>query len=135
MTKVEKVNLIEPVSVSAIRIHKYPFFKNTYVIEFPLDSVPNFVWQTLFEQEMVSSLRFWDRKVVFVGQKLQLITTPENIEEKVEWLKEIIESTNRRVEEYNRNEQLRKKLKEEEKTDLEAIRKIEERLRQTFSIR
>ena len=100
----KKTNLTKPIDVSKILIQKDIFLTNAYVIELPLDSQPDYIWQTLFEQEWKSSLHLWERKVVVLGDKLLLITTPTEIEEKIDWLKKMIESANARVEEYNQTQ-------------------------------
>ena len=100
----KKVNLMKPVDIDEIQIQKDIFLTGAYVVELPLDSQPDYVWQTLFEQEWKSSLHLWERKVVVVGNKLLLITTPTEIPEKIDWLQKMIESTNRRVERLNQTQ-------------------------------
>ena len=80
----KKVNLIESVEVDKIPIRKDIFSRNAYVVELPLDSQPDYVWQVIFEREWKMSLDLWERKVVIVGTKLLLITTPNEIEEKID---------------------------------------------------
>jgi len=75
----KKVNLIESIEVDKIPIRKDSFSRNAYVIELPLDSQPDYVWQVIFEREWKISLDLWERKVVVVGDKLLLITTPTEI--------------------------------------------------------
>ncbi len=58
----KKVNLMAPVDVDKIPIRRDDFYTNAYVIELPLDSQPDYVWQTLFEQEWKSSLHLWGEK-------------------------------------------------------------------------
>ena len=60
----------------------------------------------------MASLDFWERKVFIVGKELKLVTTPNNIEEKLDWTEKIVAAANRRVEEYN--EDMKKKRKAEE---------------------
>ena len=105
----KKVNLMKPVDIDEIQIQKDIFLTGAYVIELPLDSQPDYVWQTLFEQEWKSSLHLWERKVVVVGNKLLLITTPTEIPEKIDWLRRMIESTNRRVERLNLTQKAKEK--------------------------
>jgi len=110
----KKVNLREPIDVDKIRIGRDIFLTNAFVIEFPLDSQPDYVWQTFFEQEWKSSLHLWERKAVIVSDKLLLITSPTEIEEKIDWLKRMIESTNMRVERFNQTQQILEEAKEAE---------------------
>ena len=120
----KKVNLKESIEVDKIPIRKDSFSRNAYVIELPLDSQPDYVWQVIFEREWKLSLDLWERKVVIIGDKLLLITTPTEIEEKIDWLKNVIETTNMHVERFNQTQQI---IKEAEKT--EALRKHENIIR------
>jgi hypothetical protein len=129
----KKVNLNKSADIDAVSIRRDDFLPNAYVIELPLDAQPDYVWQTLFEQEWKSSLHLWERKVVVVGDKLLLITTPEQIAEKVKWLANIIKSTNKRVEKFNQTQQIMKAAGEEELREHENI--IRDALRMTFAIR
>jgi len=126
----KKVNLIESIEVDKIPIRKDSFTRNAYVIELPLDSQPDYVWQVIFEREWKTSLNLWERKVVIVADKLLLITTPTEIEEKIEWLKNVIETTNMHVEKFNQTQRI---IKEAEKT--EALRKHENIIRDALRTR
>jgi len=123
-TPSKKVNLIESIEVDKIPIRKDNFSRNAYVIELPLDSQPDYVWQIIFEREWKLSLDLWERKVVIVGDKLLLITTPTEIEEKIEWLRNVIKTTNVNVEKFNQTQRI---IKEAEKA--EALRKHENIIR------
>ena len=120
----KKVSLMESIEVDKIPIRKDSFSRNAYVIELPLDSQPDYVWQIIFEREWKISLDLWERKVVIVGDKLLLITTPTEIEEKIEWLRKVIKTTNMNVEKINQTQRV---IKEAEKT--EALRKHENIIR------
>ncbi len=110
----KKVSLRKSIDVDKIPIHRDSFYPNAYAVELPLDSQPDYVWQTLFEQEWKSSLHLWERKVVVVGDKLLLITTPTEIAEKIDWLTTMIEATNTRVEEFNRTQKITREAKKAE---------------------
>lgn len=101
-----KMNLMESIDVDTIPIQRDLFLPNAYVIELPLDSQPDYVWQTIFEHEWRSSLHLWERKVAIVGDKLMLITTPTKIGEKIDWLRKIIGSTNLRVEKLTKTQKI-----------------------------
>lgn len=127
MEPTKKVHLKKPVDVDKIKIKKDRFFANAYTIEFELDSQPDHVWHTFFEREWKLSRHLWDRKVVILGDKLLLITTPNHVEDKVSWLKEIIDATNKRVEEYieaekEREERETRKVRADESVAIEKIR-------------
>jgi hypothetical protein len=42
-----------------------------------------------------------DRKLFVVGEKLRLVTTINDIEDKLDWVRQVIERTNRDIDEYN----------------------------------
>lgn len=109
----KKVNIKHPIDAHKIAIQRDPIHPNAYVISLPLDSDPSYIWQTYFEQELKSSLDFWERKVVVMRKELKLVTTPNNIEEKLHWLEGLVTAANRSVEEYNENVKKRKKVVEE----------------------
>ncbi|MFQ6052569.1 MAG: hypothetical protein ACE5K4_12890 [Candidatus Hydrothermarchaeota archaeon] len=108
----KRVNLMKSIDADKIPIRRDSFYTNAYIIELPLDSQPDYIWQAIFEQEWKSSLHLWERKVAIVGDKLLLITTPTEIEEKIDWLKRVIESTNMRVEKFNQTQQIIEEAKE-----------------------
>lgn len=120
----KEVNLMKSINVDKIPIRRDSFYTNAYVIELRLDSQPDYVWQTIFEHEWKSSLHLWERKVVVVGNKLLLITTPTEIGKKVDWLKRVIESTNMRIEEHNQTQKIM-----EEEVEARVLRKHENIIR------
>jgi hypothetical protein len=126
----KKVNLMKPIDADKIPIRRDTFFPDAYIIELPLDSQPDYVWQTLFEQEWKSSLHLWERKVVVVGSKLVLITTPTQIEEKIDWIKRMVESTNARVERFNETQQIMEEVEKKE-----ALREHENIIRDALRAR
>lgn len=111
----KKVNLMKSIDVDKIPIERDSFIPNAYTIELPLDSQPDYVWRTLFEQEWKLSLHLWERKVVIIGNKLLLITNPNEMQEKIDWLRRVIESTNLRVERFNEARQI---IEEKGETDV-----------------
>jgi len=119
----EKVNIKHPIDPQNVTIYKDPFYPDAYIIGLPLDSDPSYVWQRLFEQELWSSLDFWDRKVVIVGRELKLVTTRERVGEKLGWLEELVTATNRRVEEYNKKAKAAQEVTDQKLVDEEVIRK------------
>jgi hypothetical protein len=118
----EKVSIRHPIDPQSITIYEDPFYSDAYIIALPLDSDPSYVWLTLFEQELWSSLDFWDRKVVVLGREIRLVTTRERVGDKLGWLEERVNATNRRVDEYNRKIKGEEQAKETGPKDEEAIR-------------
>ena len=110
-------------------ISKDRYFADAYVIDLPLDSVPNHVWQDVFDREWKSSMHLWDRKLYVIGDNLRLLTTKDNIEDKLDWVKQIIERTNKLVDEYARQEKDFRSSRVEEQRIIDTIRNS---LRKTF---
>jgi len=121
---------MKSIDVDTIPIRKDSFLTNAYVIELPLDSLPCYDWQTVFETEWKSSLNLWDRKLVVVGNKLHLVTTHNEIGEKIDWLNKVIESTNARIDELNKTQKI---LEKQRRTD--ESRKRETVIRDEIRIR
>jgi tRNA uridine 5-carbamoylmethylation protein Kti12 len=126
----KKVRLKRDVNVATIPIRRDDFFPNAYIIDLSLDCVPDHVWQDILDREWKASLRLWDRKLFVVGDKLRLVTTIDDIENKLDWVKQIIEETNRGVDEHNEEikaieaqaEEEQGKHVSEERMSIEAIR-------------
>ena len=120
---VGKVNIKQPVDPEKVLIQKDPFHPTAYIISLPLDSEPSYVWLTLFNQVLWSSLDFWDRKVVIIGKELKLAADPEGVREKLHWLEGLVLATNKRVEEYNKTQSWVKRAETKKILDEDAIRK------------
>ncbi len=125
---VKKVKLLESVDIDSITIKRDHYFRRAYIIDLPLDSIPDHVWQEIFEREWKSSRQLWDRKLFTMGDKLRLITTADEIEEKLDWVKQVLEQTNRGVEKYNREAEAREAQMDEQvkRQMLEKEAKVEE---------
>lgn len=133
----KKVKLKEHVDTNTITINRDGYFRSAYVIDLPLDSVPDHVWQDILDREWKASLRLWDRKLFVVGDKLRLVTTLDDIEGKLDWIKQVIERTNEGIDEYNKELNALKAQKEEEthkqiKEEQASIDSIRASLRKTF---
>jgi len=129
----KKVKLLEPIDVETVIIKRDHYFRDAYIIDLPLDSAPDHVWQDIFEREWRSSRHLWDRKLFVMSDKLRLVTRAYDIEDKLDWVKQVVERTNSCVEDYNREAEARKAQKEaqpqrqpaeEEKASVELIRDI-----------
>lgn len=113
----KKVSIKHPISVDNVDIRNDQFHPSAYVISLPLDGYPSYAWQTLFEIELWGSLDFWDRKVLVIEDQLKLVTTLNNLQEKLNWLDKIVVATNKRVDEHNRDVKAEKESKEIELED------------------
>jgi len=135
-----KVKLLKPFDVDLVTIRKDRYFTNAYVIDLPLDSIPDHVWQDIFERTWKSSRHLWDRKLFVIGDKLRIVTTPDEFEQKLDWIEQIIGETNKGVEEYNLAAQkkeeirIREEIRRQRVWDEKArVEMIKETLRKKFS--
>jgi hypothetical protein len=133
----KKVNLLKPVNVGKIAIKRDHYFSGAYIIDLPLDSTPDHVWQDIFEYEWKSSRHLWDRKLFVMGDKLRLVTAPNEIGSKLDWVKQILDQTNKGIDDYNREAEARMAQMEEqaEKQRLEdeaRIEKLRDMIRSSF---
>ena len=128
---VKKVKLADSIDVNTIAINRDRYFSNAYVVDLPLESAPNHVWQDILERQWKASRHLWDRKLFVICDKLRLVTTMEDIEDKIDWVKQVVEQTNKDVDEYNQEitaraiqieEQTREKNYAEEKMNVDTIR-------------
>ncbi len=131
--KVGKTVIIEPLDADKVNINRDHYFPDAYVIDLLLDSTPDHVWLDIFEREWKTSRQLWDRKIFIIGDRLRLITTAYELEEKLDWVKQVIDQTNAGVVKYNRETALhtaqlkirprKQTVKEdEERASLELIR-------------
>lgn len=124
---IKKVKLQEPVEIDKINIAKDHYFSNAYIIDLPLDSVPDHAWQDIFEREWTTSRDLWERKLFVMGDKLRLITTTSQIEDKIDWVKQVIAKTNEEIDKYNQTAPIEKQMKKQpfaEKTTIEMVRRL-----------
>jgi len=98
----KKVKLLKPFDVDEINIRIDRYFPNAYIIDLPLDSMPDHVWQYIFEQRWKSSRHLWDRKLFVMGDKLRLVTTADEFGDKLDWIDQVINETNKAIDEYKR---------------------------------
>lgn len=127
---VKKVNLKEQIDATSIAVKRDHYFRTAYLIDLPLNSVPDHTWQDILDREWKSSLHLWDRKLFVIGDQLRLVTTINDIGSKLDWVKQIIEKTNESVDEYNstteatelQTDDERRRRAEEERMNIDMIR-------------
>jgi len=129
---VKKVKTLKPFDVDKVTIKKDHYFRNAYIIDLPLDSMPDHVWQDIFEQKWKSSRHLWDRKLFVIGDKLRLVTTADEFGDKLDWVERVIKETNKGIDEHNlvvrkeeeirTKEELEKQKIWEEKSKMEMMR-------------
>jgi hypothetical protein len=94
-----KASLLKPFNVDNINVRKDEYFADAFIIDLPLDSMPDHVWQDIFESKWRTSRHLWDRKLFVIGDKLRLVTSPDEFETKLEWVEAMIFETNKIVDE------------------------------------
>jgi len=125
-----KVNL-KPIDPDKLKIEKIPLLHGAYVFDLELDSTPNHHWILVFEAERQASRHIHGyTPVAVVGNKLEVATLPDEIKDKVEWIKGLVASTNNSIENYN--EQIKQKHEAERQKQLneqETIKRMREALK------
>jgi hypothetical protein len=125
-----KVNL-KPVDPDKLKIEKSAVLSGAYVFDLELDSAPDHHWILAFEAELQASRHTNARTpVAVVGDKLEVLTLPDEIKRKVEWIKGLVDSTNKNIEEYN--EQIKQRHEAEQdkqQKEQETIKRMREALK------
>jgi len=97
VAKSEKI--MAPFDASRICVSQNPSFPDAYIVDLPLDSVPDQDWRDAFELKWQSSRDLWDRKLFLINDKLRLVTTVDEFVEKLCWIEKIIAETNDAIKE------------------------------------
>ena len=126
--KSKKVNL-KPIDPKKLKIEKSGEFPEAYTFELELDPKPDSVWIGLFGAVHQQSFYPMKRQVYVQYDSLKVVTAPDEIKNKIERVKSLVNDTNAEVEKYN------KKVEEEWEADrqrkakeAETIKKMRERL-------
>jgi hypothetical protein len=127
--KAKKVNLLKPFDASKISIERDHYFHGAYIVDLPLETTPDHIWQDVFDREWRSSRHLWDRKLFIISDKIRLITTEEDFKEKLDWVEQVINQTNKAIDEYNRSIEAAKELEIkraawEDRATIERMREI-----------
>jgi hypothetical protein len=105
----KSVRIMTPFDTSRICVSQNPTFPDAYIVDLPLDSVPDQEWRNAFELKWKSSRDLWDRKLLLINDKVRLVSTADGFVEKLEWVEKTIDETNGAI-----NEQIRLIEKEKE---------------------
>lgn len=136
LQRVKKVTLLGVVETDGVIIRRDEYFPNAYLIDLQLDLAPDHVWQDMFEREWRTSRHLWDRKLFVIGDTMRLVTTPEGMEEKLGWVKEIVDATNKKVDSFNKQSEFdfkdRPEARKTAAAQEQAIENIKSALRRAF---
>lgn len=95
----KSVHIMTPFDISRICISQNPAFPSAYIVDLPLDSVPDEKWKDAFELKWKSSRDLWDRKLSLISDKVRLVTSADQFVEKLEWVERTIDDTNQAIKE------------------------------------
>jgi hypothetical protein len=90
----KNVRISTPFDTSKICVNQNPTFPDAYIVDLPLDSVPDQEWRDAFDSKWKSSRDLWDRKLLLVHDKVRLVTTADEFVEKLDWVEKTIHETN-----------------------------------------
>lgn len=119
MEQLSKKANLKPIDPEKLKIEKIDAFPDAYAFELELDSTPDNVWEQIFEDEWKTSFYTMKRQVQVVGNRLRVVTAPDEVKDKIEWVKSLVKSTNERVETYNKEV--------ERKNEAEKLKRAKER--------
>jgi hypothetical protein len=135
----KSIQIVTPFDASKISVGQNPRFPGAYIVDLPLDSVPNQEWRDAFDVKWKSSRDLWDRKLLLVNDKVRLVTTADEFLEKLDWVEKTIRETNIAIEDQYRiigkeKEMIREATAQQAlQTDIQASEIILETLRKRFS--
>ena len=99
---VRNVRIDIPFAKNKVHVSQNPTFPDAYIVDLPLDSVPDKEWRDTFELKWRSSRDLWDRKLFLVKDKVRLVTGADGFVEKLDWVDKTIDETNDAIKEQYR---------------------------------
>ena len=125
----KRVNL-KPVDPDKLKIERSVWLREGYDFELDLDSIPDPVWVQIFERERQASLNTLKGPVSVAIDKLEVSTSPDEIKGKIEWVKGLVDSTNKGVDQYNQQIMQKKEADEQKRLrEPETIKRMREALK------
>jgi hypothetical protein len=125
--------MVGKVTIKAVdldRVEKDDSFSKAYAFYIALSETPEPIWVELFMSRYESTFTSLKREMTIQGSHVRVVTAPGEEENHVRFLRQVIDETNKDVDEYNkklaRQEEQERKFKAME--DAEA-QQIKERLR------
>lgn len=113
---------LRPIDPDKLEIIKVSGTKETFKVNLLLDAVPDSVWKDFFNDELRKKPIPLDAEIDFEGLSVYVVSTPDKINEIIELVKQLVNSTNEHV------QQLNKKIREgseiEREMDVEDEEKI-----------
>ena len=100
-SKTVVVNL-KPIDPDKLEIIKVPGTKETFKFNLLLDAVPDSVWKDFFNDELRKKPIPLDAQIDFEGMSIYVLSTPDKINEIIELVKQLVNSTNEHVQQHNK---------------------------------
>ena len=100
-SKTVVVNL-RPIDPDKLEILKVSGTKETFKFNLLLDTVPDSVWKDFFNDELRKKPIPLDSEVDFEGLSVYVLSTPDKINEIIELVKQLVNSTNEHVQQHNK---------------------------------
>jgi uncharacterized coiled-coil protein SlyX len=110
-----------PLDASRICVSQNPTFPESYIVDLPLDSVPDSEWRDMFDLKWKSSRDLWDRKLLLIDDKVRLVTTVDGFVEKLDWVEKTIDETNDAISEQYRIIEKEKEMIRDATVTLESL--------------
>ena len=128
-TKTFVVNL-RPVDPDKLEIMKVSGTKETFKFNLLLEAVPDSVWKDFFYDELRKNPIPLDSQVDFAGMSIYVLSTPNKINDTIELVKKLVDSTNEHVQQHNKRigegNEIERKMNAE---DEEKIKRMREALK------
>jgi molybdopterin converting factor small subunit len=116
------VNL-RPIDPDKLEIIKVPGTKETFKFNLLLEMVPDTVWKDFFYDELRKNPIPLDCEVDFEGLSIYVLSTPDKINDIIESVKKLVNSTNEHVQQHN------KRIEEENEIEREMNVEDEEKIK------
>ena len=100
-TKTFVVNL-RPIDPDKLEIMKVSGTKETFKFNLLLEAVPDLVWKDFFYDELRKNPIPLDSQIDFAGMSIYVLSAPNKINDIIELIKKLVDSTNERVQQHNK---------------------------------
>ena len=122
-SKTVVVNL-KPIDPDKMEILKVSGTKETFKFNLLLDTVPDSVWKDFFNDELRKKPIPLDSQIDFEGESIYVLSVPDKINDTIELVKQLVNSTNEHVRQLTR--ELGKDMRLREKLILRMKKKLNE---------
>jgi hypothetical protein len=125
-TKTFVVNL-RPIDPDKLEITKVSGTKETFKFNLLLETVPDSVWKDFFYDELRKNPIPSDSQVDFAGMSIYVLSAPNKINDTIELVKKLVNSTNEHVQQHNKRSgeraEIERKMNAEDKEKIKRMRK------------